>query len=85
MVDIDPAAKQQQEVALLRQKNAYQLSLLEDERRITDELLANKSRAIEALQHKLQLAEKRLVLETETAKSKLEEVSSKRERDTERR
>lgn len=50
---MDSPAKLRQEVDFLRQKLEYQQTLLEDERRVTDELIKNKNYAIETLQKKM--------------------------------
>jgi hypothetical protein len=69
-----PTSHLKQEIIYLREKLDYQQSLLDDERRVTDELLKNKSRAIEALQQKLTHAEQRLQTELDLLTQSHQEV-----------
>ena len=63
-----------QQVHFLKQKLAYQQQLLDDERRITDDLLLNKNRAIEQLQQKLQEQAERFRLDRDAAMAGEREV-----------
>jgi hypothetical protein len=66
--------KLRQEVVYLKQRIEYQQSLLEDERRVTDELLANKNRTIDGLQQQLKAAEEQHQAEMGTFQQKIDEV-----------
>ena len=70
-----PSNKLRQEVVFLKQKIDYQQKLLDSERKVTDELLANKNRAIESLQHRLSHQETSLRNELDHLQKKLTEVS----------
>lgn len=50
---MDLTSKLRQEINFLQQKLDYQQNLLQDERRVTDNLIVNKNKAIEGLQSKL--------------------------------
>jgi Mg2+ and Co2+ transporter CorA len=67
-------AKLRQEINFLRQKLEYQQTLLEDERRVTDELITNKNTAIETLQRKLREDSLRHQQELQSLLQKHEEV-----------
>ena len=67
-------SKLKQEIVFLRQKIDYQQKLLESERKVTDDLLANKNRTIETLQLKLNHAETYQRNEQDSLNRKLAEV-----------
>ncbi len=51
---MESVTKLKQEIHYLQQKLEYQQNLLQDERRVTDNLIANKNKAIEGFQLKLE-------------------------------
>jgi hypothetical protein len=67
-------SQMRQEIAFLKHKLEYQQSLLEDERRITDDLLVTKNKAIETFQKQLEEVEKLQKTESERLKQSFEEV-----------
>lgn len=71
---IEAPAKLKQEVIYLKQRIEYQQSLLEDERKVTDDLLANKNRAIDSLQLRLKAAQDTHRSEMDSFQHKIDEV-----------